>query len=147
MLHTPPQTPSALTNCSKSLAVGSLVLPTYFELSLGTRGDGIFLLPLKVGVVRSLGCGQEIWVEVKPSKSSCALVFLFFFVVGNRFTILCWPLPYISMNQPQVHTRPLPPEPLSPLPPHPTSRGGHRALGWAPCVTQQIPTGCIFYIW
>ena len=23
----------------------------------------------------------------------------------------------------------------------------HRALGWAPCVTQQIPTGYLFYIW
>ena len=25
--------------------------------------------------------------------------------------------------------------------------GCHRAQGWAPCVTQQIPTGYLFYIW
>ena len=29
---------------------------------------------------------------------------------------------------------------------HPTSLGCHRAPGWALCVTQQIPTGCLFYI-
>ena len=34
--------------------------------------------------------------------------------------MLCWFLPYISMNQPQVYTCPLPLEPLSHLPPHPT---------------------------
>ena len=29
------------------------------------------------------------------------------------------------------------------LPPRPTSLGCHRALGWAPCVTEQIPNGIL----
>ena len=29
----------------------------------------------------------------------------------------------------------------------PTPQGGHRALVWAPWVIQQIPTGCLLYIW
>ena len=37
-------------------------------------------------------------------------VFLFFKLEDNHFTILCWFLPYISMNQPQVYTCPLPSE-------------------------------------
>ena len=35
------------------------------------------------------------------------------------FTILCWFLPYIIMNQPQVYICPLPLEPSSHLPRHP----------------------------
>ena len=41
--------------------------------------------------------------------------------------MLCWSLPYINMNQPQVYICLLPPEPPSHLPPHPTPLGGHRA--------------------
>ena len=63
------------------------------------------------------------------------------------FTTLCWFLPYINMNQPQVHTCPLPAESPSPLPPHPTPLGCYRAPVWAPRVTQQIPTDCLFHIW
>ena len=37
-------------------------------------------------------------------------------------------------------------EPPSHLPPHPTSLGCHWPPGWAPCIIQQIPTGCLFYI-
>ena len=45
-------------------------------------------------------------------------LFPFFFLLkDNCFTILCWPLQYINMNQPQVYKYPLPPEPLSCLPP------------------------------
>jgi len=33
------------------------------------------------------------------------------------------------------------------LPPHPILLGSYGALGWAPCVTQHMPTGCLFYIW
>ena len=144
-LHTPLQTPSALTNCSESLAVGSLLLLTYFELSLGTPGGWNFPAAFEVR------CGQVTWLRSmdlsrsEKSTSPCALVFLFFLVVGNHFTILCWPLPYISMSQPQAHTRPLPPEPLLLLPPHPTPLGGLTALGWAPSVAQQIPTGSVFH--
>ena len=35
----------------------------------------------------------------------------------------------------------LPPTP----PPHPTHLGHHRALSWAPCATQQVPTSYLFY--
>ena len=51
------------------------------------------------------------------------------------------------MNQSQVFICPLPFEPPSHPPPHPVPLGCHRALGWAPCVTQQIPTGYLAYIW
>ena len=43
----------------------------------------------------------------------------------------------------------MPPPILNPLPPplpSPTPLGCHRALGWAPCVTQQMPTGYLFHI-
>ena len=47
----------------------------------------------------------------------------------NWFTILCWFLPYINMNQPQVYMCPLPPEPPSRLLPHHTPLGCHER--WA----------------
>ena len=34
-----------------------------------------------------------------------------------------------------------------PPPSHPTSLGGHSSPGWAPCIKQQIPTGCPFHTW
>ena len=37
----------------------------------------------------------------------------FLFLQGICFTILCWFLPYINMNQPQVYMCPLPLEPPS----------------------------------
>ena len=51
------------------------------------------------------------------------------------FTILCWFLPHINMNQPLVYVFPLPLKPYSYLPPPPTPLDCHRALGWTPCVT------------
>lgn len=45
---------------------------------------------------------------------------------GWCFTILCWSLPYMNMNQPQVYTCPLS-EPSSHLPLHPILLGCHRA--------------------
>ena len=62
------------------------------------------------------------------------------------FTVLCWFLPYISMIQPQVYTRPLPPEPPSHLLPHPPPLGCRGASDWAPCVVLQISTDCLFHI-
>ena len=52
---------------------------------------------------------------------------------------------YINMNQPQVCRCSLPHDPPSHLPPHPIPLGRHRDLGWATCVTQQIPTGYFTY--
>ena len=59
-------------------------------------------------------------------------------------TILCWFLPYINMNQPQVCIFPLPPEPPSHFPPCSTPLGCHKALGWASCVTQRFPLAIYF---
>ena len=61
--------------------------------------------------------------------------------------MLCWFLPYMNMNQPQVHICLLPPEPPSHLPCHPAPVGCHRVPSGAPCVIQQIPTGYLFYIY
>ena len=51
---------------------------------------------------------------------------------SSLFTILCWFLLYINMNQPEVYIpgseSPLPLELPSHLPPHPTPLGCHRAL-------------------
>ena len=47
----------------------------------------------------------------------------------NCFTIFCWFLLYINMNQPEAYICPLPLKPPSHLLPHSTSLGCHRALG------------------
>ena len=54
-----------------------------------------------------------------------------FLLEDDCLAVLCWFLPYFDMNQPQVYTRRLLPEPCSHLFPIPL--GSHRALGWAPC--------------
>ena len=56
--------------------------------------------------------------------------FFFFKLEDNCFTILCWPLPYINMNQPQVIMYPLPPEPPPsfPISSHPRLSQGR---GWS----------------
>ena len=36
---------------------------------------------------------------------------------------------------------------LPPTPLHPTPLVHHRALSWASCATQQLPTSCLFYKW
>ena len=48
---------------------------------------------------------------------------IFFKLEDNCFTIFCWFLPYISVDQPQVYICPLPPEPTSHLLPYPTPLG------------------------
>ena len=89
-----------------------------------------------------------IFIEIQTTwELSLYFVFAFIFLLeDNWFTTLCWPLPYINMNQPQVHTCLLPPEPPSHLLPHPTPLGFPGTLGWVLCVKQQIPTGYLFYI-
>ena len=44
---------------------------------------------------------------------------VYFLLVDNFFTMLCWLLPFISMNQPEVYTYPFPLNPSSHLPPCP----------------------------
>ena len=46
--------------------------------------------------------------------------FIYFQLKDNCCTILCWFLPYINMNQPQVYVCPLPLEPPSYIPPIPS---------------------------
>ena len=58
---------------------------------------------------------------------SFLLAFLKFLLQDICFTILCWFLPYINMNQPQVYICLLPLEPPSQPPRHPTPLGCHRA--------------------
>jgi len=50
-----------------------------------------------------------------------------FLMEDNCFTMLCWFLSYINMDQPQVYMCALPLEPPSHLPPHSTPLGCHRA--------------------
>ena len=65
---------------------------------------------------------------------------------NNCFTVLSWFLPYISMNQYTYEYTYVPAllkllptsQPIPPL-------TGVSAPGWAPCVTQQIPT--VSYVW
>ena len=45
-----------------------------------------------------------------------------------------------------IHTSP-PSWALLPPLPHPAPLGHHRALGWAPCIIQQLPTSYLFYTW
>ena len=55
----------------------------------------------------------------------------------NCFTMLCWFLPCINMNQPQIYICPLPPERPSRLPPQ--SHRSRLSQVWVSCVLQQIP--------
>ena len=48
------------------------------------------------------------------------------------------------MSQFYVHIYPLP---LGPPSLHPAPLSHHRALSWAPCAMQQLPTSYLFYIW
>ena len=77
-----------------------------------------------------------------------AVIYLFNLLLQDIcFALLSWFLPYINMNQPQVDIYPLPLEYPCHLPPHPMPLCSHRALGGAPRITQQIPTGCLFHTW
>ena len=75
------------------------------------------------------------------------LTFLFFTFLSLKLrysclTMLCWLLLYNEVNQPYVYIHPLPLEP--PSPPDPCHLV--RVPGWAPCVIQQLRTGCGLHI-
>ena len=65
--------------------------------------------------------------------------FLNVLLVDNCFTVLCWFLPHINMNQPLAYIYPLPLEPPSHLPLHPTPLGCLRALVWVPESCSKFP--------
>lgn len=70
--------------------------------------------------------------------------FKYFSLEDNSFIILCWFLPFTSMNHPRAYTGSLPLEAPSL---HPTPLHCHRAPGWAPRVVQQLHISCLFYTW
>ena len=104
--------------------------------------EKVLLWNIIKGDMKLLVYWHHIWTkhDDPPGKS---IETFFFKLEDNCFTILCWPLPYININQLQVYICPLPLEPHSYLSPHPTPLSCHRALGWAPCLTQQIPICCL----
>ena len=87
-------------------------------------------------------CGSSI-VSWKVDNNNFLFFYILFLIVGWLLSVLHWFLPYINMNQSQGIVAL---GPASHLPPHPTPLGCHRALGWVPCIKQQIPTGYLFYI-
>ena len=64
----------------------------------------------------------------------------------NVVVVVCHTLTYISHNfiYIYIYIYPLPLEPPSSLSRHSTPLGCHRVPGWAPCVTQQLPTKDLF---
>ena len=72
-------------------------------------------------------------------------IFLNWRIIALQYCVgLCHPSVWISHRHTYVSS------PWAPLPisiPRPTPLGCHRAPGWAGCVTQQIPTCSLFYIW
>ena len=73
------------------------------------------------------------------------LKIIYFYLKDNCFTILCWFLPYINMNQPEVNICGFPLGPPCHLLPYPTPLGCHRPLVRVPWVIQPIPTGYPLY--
>ena len=70
---------------------------------------------------------------------------LFFKLEYDCLTMLCWFLLYNKMNQLYVYIHPSLLYLLPAL--HPTPLCHHRALSWAPCVTEQLPASYLFYTW
>ena len=60
------------------------------------------------------------------------------------FTILCWFLPNINMNQPEVYLCHLSLDPSSPLPPRPSPLGCHRAWFEFPPSHSKFPLAIYF---
>ena len=91
-------------------------------------------------------CVLQLLRDINVMAQQYSIAFLKKFLLeGNCFTILCWFLPYINMNQPKVYICPLPLEPPSHFQPLPSALGCYRGLVWAPWVIQQIPIGIPFY--
>ena len=76
--------------------------------------------------------------------SNFFLINLFFTEGQLLYRILLF-LSNLNMNQPYIY--PLPLETPSHLSPHPTPLGWYRAPVWVSWAIQQIPIGCLFYIW
>ena len=112
---------------------GLLTVVTYCRaVALGPRASVIVAL--------RLSCSEASGIFPDQQSNPCPLhwqtsdsIFFFFnfrLLEDNCFTKLCWPLPYINMNQPQVIMYPLPPEPPPsfPISSHPRLSQGR---GWS----------------
>ena len=74
----------------------------------------------------------------------CHSFLIYFWLKDNCFTILCWFLAYISINQPEVYICLLLLESPSHLSPHPTPLGCHRAWVFLMASTKVNPFQKIF---
>ena len=113
---------------------------TYFLVVFSKQGEISYLDLLRFNILPQ---PWKLWYKTNDNISTCFFkkLLLHWRIVALQYCVgFCHTSTWIS---PQVYICPLPLEPPSHLPPCPTPLGCHRALGWAPCVTQQIPTGCL----
>ena len=62
--------------------------------------------------------------------------------VWFSFFLLCWFLPYITVNRRRYKCNPSLLKPLpAPSPSHPSRLS--QSSSWAPCILQQVPAGCL----
>ena len=103
------------------------------------------LWPLHPPSIRQKLIGKLCW-ECSNHKiiSSRVCLYCCLIQICRVEIFLRWFLPYNKENQPYVYIHPLPPGPSSL---HPTPLGHHRAPGWAPCASHQLPTSYLFYTW
>ena len=81
------------------------------------------------------------WPNLYPFQShSCFYYYHWSWLSSQGCVGLCCTAAWISCKCAHI------PSLLGP-PPCPTPRGHHRAPGWAPCVTQRLPTSCLFCTW
>ena len=85
--------------------------------------------------------GMKLW---SYGKSMYLLSFFFNWrLIALQYCFgFCYTLAWISYGYIYIY-----PLPLEPPAPHPTLLGCLRPRVWVPWVTQQIPTGCLFYVW
>ena len=114
---------------------GQIEAGTQFQLLI-VRSDKITLILLSA------------FRTPKREETLCYFFFsnFFFKLEDNCFTIVCWPLPQLNMNQPQAYTGALPPEHHSRLPPHRTPLGQRRARVWVelPVSPSTLPLAIYF---
>jgi len=110
----------------------------YFLVVFSKQGEISYLDLLRFNILPQ---HWKLWYKTNDNISTCFFkkLLLYWRIIALQYYVgFCDTSTWIS---PQVYICPLPLEPPSHLPPCPTHLGCQRTLGWAPCVTQQIPTG------